>query len=173
MSRLPGTWILSVPGIVCGLITNRKSKLIHFCTLSPQLKSTDQNIYSVLLSDLKRKFQNRFNTIKGSAHIFIIFIKYQFFFKIFASVIFGLQCDLQLIEKFKKIGLVEFYKTYLNKNRYQDLYKQLLFICLSFGSTCRCRQLFSRMKHIKQNWFLKLQMNIYEISCTFHWHQSK
>ena len=58
-------------------------------------------------------------------------------------------CDAQLKEKFLQVGLEDFYKTYLDKEKYPTFHKHALLMISLFGNTYSCEQLFSRMKHIK------------------------
>lgn len=46
------------------MITNRRNKLIHFPTLSAQSKNNYLNRYSILITDLKLKFENKFEDFK-------------------------------------------------------------------------------------------------------------
>lgn len=61
----------------------------------------------------------------------------------------GLQYDLKLKEKFQQFGLGEFYKIYLDKNKYQELYKQSLLMCSLFGNRRSRRTFLAGFKHIK------------------------
>ena len=44
-------------------------------------------------------------------------------------------CDTQLKEKFHRIGLEEFYKKYLDKDKYPLFYKNALSMVSLFGNT--------------------------------------
>ena len=44
-------------------------------------------------------------------------------------------CDTQLKKKFYQVGLEEFYKTYLDKDKYPAFYKHALSMVSLFGNT--------------------------------------
>ena len=46
-------------------------------------------------------------------------------------------CDTQLKKKFHQVGLEEFYKTYLDKDKYPAFYKHGLSMILLFGNIIR------------------------------------
>ena len=59
-----------------------------------------------------------------------------------------MQSDIQLKEKFDRVSLLDFCRSYLPRDKYPLLHKHALFMSL-FGSSYICEELFSRMKHIK------------------------
>jgi hypothetical protein len=68
-------------------------------------------------------------------------------------------CNVQLMEEFYQIGLEEFSKTYLCKEKYHvNFTGTFLFVnftnmmILLFGKTYMSEQIFSRMKHIKSRY---------------------
>jgi len=54
-------------------------------------------------------------------------------------------------QKFESVSLMDFYKPYLNREKYSLLHYYTLFMSLLSGSMHICEQLFSRMKHRKNN----------------------
>ena len=60
-----------------------------------------------------------------------------------------LQSDVQLKEEFDHVSLLDFYRYYLPKDKYPLLHNHALFMSSLFGHTYICKQLFSRIKHIK------------------------
>ena len=58
------------------------------------------------------------------------------------------QSDIQLKEKFDHVSLLDFYRSYLPRDKYPLLHNHALFMSSLFGSTYICEQLFVRMKHI-------------------------
>ena len=60
-----------------------------------------------------------------------------------------LHSDMQLKETFWNVSILNFYKLCLPRDQYPNLHNHALFMCLAFGSTYICQQLFSRMKHRK------------------------
>jgi len=67
-----------------------------------------------------------------------------------------LQSDIQLKEKFGHVSLLDFYKIYLNREKYPLLHSHALLMSWLFGSTYICEQLLSRMKYRKSNISLKI-----------------
>ena len=60
-----------------------------------------------------------------------------------------LQCSSDLREKFKDFPLLEFYKKYVSKEKYQRIHRLAVFVTSLFGSTYLSEQVFSRMNHVK------------------------
>ena len=60
-----------------------------------------------------------------------------------------LQSDIQLKEKFDPVSSLDFYRSYLPRDKYPLLHNPILVMSSLFGSTYICKQLFSRMKWIK------------------------
>jgi len=60
-----------------------------------------------------------------------------------------LQCSSDLREKFKDFPLLEFYKKYVSKEKYQRIHRLAVFVTSLFGSTYLCEQVFSRVSHVK------------------------
>ena len=54
-----------------------------------------------------------------------------------------------LKKKFNNFSLLDFYKTYVSKEKYQRIHILAVFMTLLFGSTYLCEQFFSRMNHVK------------------------
>ena len=60
-----------------------------------------------------------------------------------------MQCDSNLKDKFEQVSLLDFYKTYVSKEKYPGIYEHALLMSSLFGSTYICEQVFPRMKNIK------------------------
>ena len=65
----------------------------------------------------------------------------------FISIDFQSSSDLK--EKFNNFSLLDFYKTYVSKEKYQRIYGLAVFMTSLFGITYLCEQVFSRMNHVK------------------------
>ena len=59
------------------------------------------------------------------------------------------QSSSDLKEKFNNFSLLDFYKTYVSKEKYQRIHRLAVFMTLLFGNTYLCKQAFSRMNHVK------------------------
>ena len=59
------------------------------------------------------------------------------------------QSSSDLKEKFNNFSLLDFYKTYVSRERYQRINSLVVFMTSSFGNTYLCEQVFSRMNHVK------------------------
>ncbi|XP_017794537.1 PREDICTED: general transcription factor II-I repeat domain-containing protein 2B-like [Habropoda laboriosa] len=128
----------------------------HFPTLSLQPDVTQEaaDKYAPLISHLNLEFENRFQDFEKHHVLFCAFATP---FAVDVNLLPGrlqmehceMCCDTQLKEKFHQVGLGEFYKTYLHKDKYPAFYKHALSMVSLFGNTYACEQLFSRMKHIK------------------------
>ena len=60
-----------------------------------------------------------------------------------------MQCDSLQKEKFGQVSLLDFYRSYVPKDKYPGIYNHSLLMASLFGSTYICEQVFSRMKNIK------------------------
>lgn len=134
----------------------QKKNFTHFPTLSeqPDVTQTAADKYASLISNLNLEFQTRFQDFEKHRVLFSAFATP---FTVDVNSLPGtlqmesceIRCDAQLKEKFHQVGLEEFYKTYLDKEKYPAIYKHALAMISLFGNTYVCEQLFSRMKHIK------------------------
>ena len=60
-----------------------------------------------------------------------------------------MQCVSPLKDKFGQVSLLDFYKSYVAKEKYPRIHNHSLLMSSLFGSTYICEQVFSRMKNIK------------------------
>jgi hypothetical protein len=60
-----------------------------------------------------------------------------------------IQCSSVLEEKYKNVGLLDFYSKYIEKEKFPAIRSHALFMMSLFGSTYVCKQLFSWMKKVK------------------------
>ena len=111
----------------------RTKNFTHFPTLSLQSDVTQETAdkYASLTSDLNLEFENQFQDFKKH---YVLFCAFATPFAVDVDLLPGrLQiehCEMlcQLKEKFHQVGLEEFYKTYLDKDKYPAFYKHALSI---------------------------------------------
>jgi hypothetical protein len=114
----------------------------HFPTLllQPDVTQGAADKYASLISDLNLEFENRFQDFKKHRVLFAAFATP---FSVDVNLLPGILqmehcemcCDAQLKEKFHQVGLEEFYKTYLDKEKYPAFYKHALSMISLFGNT--------------------------------------
>ena len=126
---------------------------VHFPTISMH-KVTDTEKYVKLISYLREEFNNRFQDFRKNNSYFSLFSSP--FTANIDSVTENLQmecidmqCDSLLKEKFGQVSLLDFYRSYVPKDKYPGIYNHSLLMASLFGSTYICEQVFSRMKNIK------------------------
>lgn len=128
-------------------------EFIHFPTFYVQSDVNELNRFCILISGLKLQFENRFKHFKRLCSHFSLFstpvsTDINSLLGYLQMENYELECNLERKEKFEQVGLSEFYKTYLDKDKYTELYKQSEFMYL-FGNTYMYKRHFSRMKLIK------------------------
>ena len=120
----------------------RTKNFTHFPTLSLQSnvpQETDDK-YAYLISDLNLEQENRFQDFKKHQVLFWAFTTP---FAVDVNLLPGrLQmehcdkcCGTQIKKKFHQVGLEEFYKTFLDKNKDPVFYKHSLSMVSLFGNT--------------------------------------
>jgi hypothetical protein len=122
--------------------------------LQPEVTQMLADKYASLISDLNREFENRYQDFIKHRVLFATFATP---FSIDANLLPGILqmehcemcCDAQFKEKFNQVSLEEFYKTYLDEEKYPAFYEHAQWMISLFGNTYTCEQLFSRMRHIK------------------------
>ena len=126
---------------------------MHFNTLAKD-SPVNSKKYAALLFDLIQEFENRFQDFWENNQYFAIF-ETQFSINIntlpanFQMECIKLQTDIQLKEKFDCVSLLDFYGSYLPRDKYPLLHNHALFMSSLFGSTYIWEQLLSKMKPIK------------------------
>lgn len=91
-------------------------------SLQPEIPHEAVDKYDSLISDLNLEFENRFQDFKKHH---VLFSEFAMPFAVDVNLLPGrlqmehceMCCDTQLKEKFNQIGLEEFYKTYLDKDK--------------------------------------------------------
>ena len=61
------------------------------------------------------------------------------------------QCSGDLKEKFKNFSLLEFYKKFVSKEKYQWIHTLAVYMTSLFGTTYLCEQVFLRMNFVKSS----------------------
>ena len=126
---------------------------VNFPSLQ-SLQVQNSQKYAKVITELRNDFDHRFADFKKSAIHFNVF-SYPFSVKIeevpenLQMECIDLQCSSDLREKFKDFPLLEFYKKYVSKEKYQRIHRLAVFVTSLFGSTYLCEQVFSRMNHVK------------------------
>ncbi|KAG0433364.1 General transcription factor II-I repeat domain-containing protein 2A [Dictyocoela muelleri] len=125
----------------------------HFPTLSKH-ENIPYNYYGDELHKLAENFAVRFVDFKNKETKFTIFAH-----PLGADVynapqnlqleLIDLQADFELKSKFNNVSLLDFYKLYLQEEKYPNLRSFARKIISLFGSTYICEQFFSKMKYNK------------------------
>lgn len=126
--------------------------LTHFEKLS-QCEGYDMNKYVTALDELKEGFSSRFSDFRKNEQLIDLFAR-PFSFNVndapgnMQMELTDLQCNSELKEKYK-LGLLEFYSKYIDKDNFPNIRMHALKMMSLFGSTYLCEQLFSRMNFVK------------------------
>ncbi|XP_041442018.1 general transcription factor II-I repeat domain-containing protein 2-like [Xenopus laevis] len=138
----------------------KANNFMHFNTLAKHVPVNTEK-YAALLYDLIQEFEKRFQDFRENKQHFAIFatpfsVDINMLPANFQMECIELQSDFQLKEKFDHVSLLDFYRSYLPRDKYPSLHNHALFLSSLFGSTYICEQLFSRMKHTKSKIRTKL-----------------
>ncbi|XP_041419118.1 general transcription factor II-I repeat domain-containing protein 2-like [Xenopus laevis] len=138
----------------------KANNFMHFNTLAKHVPVNTEK-YAALLYDLIQEFEKRFQDFRENKQHFAIFatpfsVDINMLPANFQMECIELQSDFQLKEKFDHVSLLDFYRSYLPRDKYPSLHNHALFMSSLFGSTYICEQLFSRMKHTKSKIRTKL-----------------
>ena len=131
----------------------KNKNFVHFPTLQSRKVQNTQK-YAILIAELKDDFDRRFTDFKKSAMRFNMFscpfsVKIEEVPENLQMEFIYFQSSPDLKEKFNNFLLLDFYKTYVSKEKYQRIHRLAVFITSLFGSTYLCEQVFSRMNHVK------------------------
>ena len=131
----------------------KNKNFVHFPTLQSRKVQNSQK-YAILIAELKDNFDRRFTDFKKSAMHFNMFscpfsVKIEEVPENLQMEFIDFQSSSDLKKKFNKFSLLDFYKTYVSKEKYQRIHRLAVFMTLLFGSTYLCEQVFSRMNHVK------------------------
>ena len=112
---------------------------MHFDTLAKHSPVNSEK-YAALIFDLIQEFENRFQDFHENNQYFAIFATpFSFYIKIlpasFQREYIQLQSDIRLKEKFDRVSLLDFYRSYLPRDKYPLLHNHALFMSKLFGST--------------------------------------
>ena len=126
---------------------------VNFPSLQ-SLQVQNSQKYAKVITELRNDFDHRFADFKKSAMHFNVFscpfsVKIEEVPENQQMECIDLQCSSDLREKFKDFPLLEFYKKYVSKEKYQRIHRLAVFVTSLFGSTYLCEQVFSRMNHVK------------------------
>ena len=130
-----------------------QQKFVNFPSLQ-SLQVQNFQKYAKVITELRNDFDHRFADFKKSAMHFNVFscpfpMKIEEVLENLQMKGIDLQCSSDLREKFKDFPLLEFYKKYVSKEKYQRIHRLAVFVTSLFGSTYLCEQVFSRMNHVK------------------------
>jgi len=126
---------------------------VRFLTLQ-SLQVQNSQKYANVITELRDDFDHRFTNFKKSAVHFNVFscpisVKIKEVPENLQMECIDLQCSSDLRQMFKDFPLLEFYKKYVSKEKYQRIHRLAVFVTSLFGSTYLCKQVFSRMNHVK------------------------
>lgn len=132
---------------------DKRQKLPSFSILQ-SLQVQNSQKYAKLIMELREDFDHRFAGFKKSAMHFNVFscpfsVKIEEVPENLRMKCIDFQCSSDLREKFKDFPLLEFYKKYVSKEKYQRIDRLAVFMTSLFGSTYLYEQVFSRMNHVK------------------------
>ena len=133
----------------------KNQNFIHF----PTLKSVEvqhAQKYANLITELKKDFDHRFFDFKNSAMRFKMFscpfsVKNQEVPENLQMEFVDFQCLSDLKEKFSNFSLLEFYKKFVLKEKYQKICRLAVYLSSLFGTTYLFEQVFSRMNNVKSS----------------------
>ena len=126
---------------------------VNFPSLQ-SLQVQNSQKYAKVITELRNDFDHRFADFKKSAMHFNVFscpfsVKIEEVPENLQMECIDLQCSSDLREKFKDFPLLEFYKKYVSKEKYQRIHRLAVFVTSLFVSTYLYEQVFSRMNHVK------------------------
>ena len=126
---------------------------VNFPSLQ-SLQVQNSQKYAKVITELRNNFDHRFADFKKSAMHFNVFscpfsVKIEEVPENLQMECIDLQCSSDLREKFKDFPLLDFYKKYVSKEKYQKIHRLAVFVTSLFGSTYLCEQVFSQMNHVK------------------------
>ena len=133
----------------------QNQNFIHFPTLkSLEVQHTQK--YANLITELKKDFDHRFSDFENSAMRFKM-LSCPFSVKIkevpenLQMEFVDFQCSYDLKEKFNNFSLLEFYKKFVSKEKYQRIHTLAVYMSSLFDTTYLCEQDFSRMYYAKSS----------------------
>jgi hypothetical protein len=131
----------------------QKNDFSHFPTLS-QCKVTNTEKYCTALSFLKSEFSSWFQDIKSSETLLKTFstpfsMDVEDATWIKQMELIDMQCNSDLEEKYKNVGLLDFYSKYIEKEKFPAIQSHAVFMMSLSGSTYVCEQFFFRMKNVE------------------------
>lgn len=129
--------------------------------MKTRARYVEGNEYANMLSKISEEFRERFHDFKDQSDKFDIFSQP---FNIQADSaptelqmeLIDLQNDRNLKPSFRENSVIDFYKLYLPRDKYPNLYLHAIRIASLFGTTYLCEQLFSKMNFTKSKFRSRL-----------------